>query len=200
MAQFAERLSQTAPSWARLVAPVAEWFAQELFRSNNARPRQLPTRLTQQHRREAKRADPLPRLAPTVRPTNICRTCGKELSRQSNSLCVQCGEAESSGRMATVARLGREASHTPQSEAKRSATQKINTQAAWDWDHSEQPAWLTSDFYSKRIQPRLRSLPSAVIVKTLNVSRAYANKIRKGRLPHPRHWRLLAGLAGVARK
>jgi CRISPR-associated endonuclease Cas1 len=194
MAQFAERLSQTAPTWARLVAPVAEWFAQELFRSSTSRPLQLPARLTQRHRREAKGADPLPRFTPAIKPTNVCRTCGKELDRRSSRFCVQCGEAESVGRMATVASQGREASHAPESEAKRSTTQKINTQAAWDWDPSEQPAWLTSDFYSKRIQPRLRLLPSSVIVKALSVSRAYANEIRKGRLPHPRHWQALSQL------
>jgi hypothetical protein len=34
MAQFAERLSQTASIWARLVAPIAEWFVQEVFRTS----------------------------------------------------------------------------------------------------------------------------------------------------------------------
>ncbi|WP_169747198.1 CRISPR-associated endonuclease Cas1 [Edaphobacter aggregans] len=33
MAPFASKLSQTAPSWAKLVAPVAEWFTQELSKS-----------------------------------------------------------------------------------------------------------------------------------------------------------------------
>lgn len=40
------------------------------------------------------------------------------------------------------------------------------------------------------------ALPSSVVVKALGVSRAYANEIRKGRLPHPRHWLALAGLFG----
>jgi CRISPR-associated endonuclease Cas1 len=194
MAQFAERLSQTAPTWARLVAPVAEWFAQELFRSSAARPLQLPARLTQRHRREAKGADSLPRLASAVKPTNVCRTCGKELDRRSNRFCVQCGEAESVERMAAVAQLGREVSHGARSEAKRSATQKINTQAAWDWDPSSNPNWLTADFYSKNIRPRLQLKSSSAIGKLLGVSRAYANEVRKGRMPHPRHWMSLAEL------
>lgn len=192
MARFAERLSQTAPTWARLVAPVAEWFAQEVFETNRPRSPQLPARLTQRHRREVKGADPLPAPTPTVQPANVCRTCGKELNRRSSRFCVQCGEAESVERMATVARLGRAASHSPDSEAKRSATQKINTQAAWDWDPTSNPNWLTSAFYSANIRPRLRLLSSSAIVKSLGVSRAYANEIRKGRLPHPRHWRPLS--------
>lgn len=192
MAQFAERLSQTAPTWARLVAPVAEWFAQELFRSSKPRSPQLPARLTQRHRREVKGADPLPKPAPTVKPANVCRACGKELNRRSSQVCVPCGEAESAARMPTVAQLGRKISHSPRSEAKRSATQKINTQPAWDWDPSSNPDWLTQTFYSENIQPRLQLLSSAAIVKSLGVSRAYASDIRNGRLPHGRYWRTLA--------
>jgi CRISPR-associated protein Cas1 len=197
MAQFAERLSQTAPNWARLVAPVAEWLAQELFRSSKPRPLQLPARLTQRHRREVKGADPLPKAKFTVRPMNVCRTCGAQLASRSIGQCAQCWQAESVPHMQNVARVGRETSHAPESQAKRSATQKINTQAAWDWDPSNQPSWLTPDFYSKRIQPILPSISRLTLVKALGVSAGYANEIRKGRLPHPRHWQLLARLAGI---
>ena len=73
MAQFAERLSQTAPTWARLVAPVAEWFAQELFRSSKPRSPKLPARLTQRHIGE-KQKGPIPSLASrprSNRPTSV---------------------------------------------------------------------------------------------------------------------------------
>lgn len=197
MAQFAEKLSQTAPTWARLVAPVAEWFAQELFRSNNSHRSQLPSRLTQRYRREAKGADPLPKPTAAVQPIKVCRTCGAQLSGPSKQ-CAQCWQKDSVQHMQNVARVGRQTSHTLESQAKRSATQKVNTQAAWDWDPSTQPSWLTPDFYSKRIQPILPSVSRLALVKALGVSPGYANEIRKGRLPHPRHWQILADLVGVA--
>jgi len=200
MAKFAERLSQTAPTWARSVAPIAEWFAQEIFRSSKPRSPQLPARLTQRHRREVKGADPLPVAKPSVRPMNVCRTCGAQLASRSILQCAQCWQAESVSHMQNVARAGRETSHAPESQAKRSATQKINTQAAWDWDPSTQPRWLTPRFYSKRIRPILPSISCSSIVKALGVTRGYANEIRKGRLPHPRQWEKLAKLSGVPLK
>jgi CRISPR-associated protein Cas1 len=196
MAQFAERLSQTAPTWARLVAPVAEWFAQELFRSTKPRSLQLPARLTQRHRREVKGADPLPKAKAPVQPINICRSCGAQLAGRSKQ-CGICWQADSVQHMQNVARIGRETSHAPESQAKRSATQTINTQAAWDWDPSTQPSWLTPDFYSKRIQPILPSVSRLALVKALGVSPGYANEIRKGRLPHPRHWMVLARIVRI---
>ncbi len=55
MASLTEKLSETAPTWGRAVAPVAEWVAQALWslagKSTSKEPT-LPTRLTQ--RQEAK--------------------------------------------------------------------------------------------------------------------------------------------------
>ena len=70
--------------------------------------------------------------------------------------------------------------------------------ARWDWKPSDQPSWLTKRFYLEKIQPLLASLSGTAIAKALNVSRAYANEIRKGRLPHPRHWKALAVLSGLS--
>jgi hypothetical protein len=57
MASLTERLSETAPMWARAVAPVAEWVAQALWTSAK-RPLHtepsLPTRLTQRRRSEGR--------------------------------------------------------------------------------------------------------------------------------------------------
>jgi hypothetical protein len=95
-------------------------------------------------------------------------------------------------RMPDVARLGRLAAQKPEAQAKRCATQRINGFARYAWKPSDQPSWLTEQFYVTKIQPALTSLSGAAIAKTLRVSRAYANHMRKGRLPHPRHWRTLA--------
>ena len=93
--------------------------------------------------------------------------------------------------------LGRVVAQEPEANAKRKATQRVNTQAAWDWNPSNQPAWLTKRYYTERIQPILASKSSAAIANLLNVSFSYASDIRKGRIPHPRRWLALAELAGL---
>jgi CRISPR/Cas system-associated endonuclease Cas1 len=55
MASLTERLSETAPTWARAVAPVAEFVSQALWSSTKKSSRNdatAPTRLTQRHRSE----------------------------------------------------------------------------------------------------------------------------------------------------
>jgi hypothetical protein len=194
MAGFASRLSQTAPTWAQFVAPLAEWFAREIGKSVSTRQPNLPARLTQRYRREAKGGDSLPRAKPLSAPNRICRGCGKEIEKLSNN-CRQC--APQLDRIKEVARIGRVAAHSAEAEAKRAATQKINTQAIWNWDPSDQPDWLTQRFYKNKIQPILVSTSVSSIAKHLKVSSGYADHIRKGRIPHPRHWRALAELTGV---
>ncbi len=195
MAPFASSLSQTAPTWAHLVAPVAEWFAREITHSKNTKQPGLPARLTQRHRREVKGGNPLPVANSIFRPKRICRDCGKEL-RGDSTHCKSCAEPIVSERMTRAARLGRIAAFTPEARAKRSATQQIKARARYDWKPSDQPDWLTPGFYAKKILPILVSVSGYSIAKRLRVSHSYANDIRKGRIPHPRHWKALAEIAG----
>jgi CRISPR-associated endonuclease Cas1 len=196
MASFASKLSQTAPTWAQLVAPVAEWFAQEISKSTDTRQRVLPARLTQRNKREVKGGDSLPKRKSALKPDRLCRICGKNLTGDSIN-CIHCSKDINVDRLNNAARLGRVASHSAEAEAKRSAAQQINIRAVWDWKPSDQPTWLTSNFYSQKVQPILASTSSSSIANLLNVSRGYAGNIRKGRVPHPRHWQALAVLAGL---
>ena len=56
--------------------------------------------------------------------------------------------------------------------------------------------WLTEDVYSRKIQPLLAGMSTSAIASNIGVSRWYASRIRKGYRPHPRHWVMLAELAG----
>jgi CRISPR-associated endonuclease Cas1 len=57
MSPFASKLLETAPNWGRLVAPVAEWFAQEIYKSRLAHSRSnLPASLTKGNRQEKETA------------------------------------------------------------------------------------------------------------------------------------------------
>jgi CRISPR-associated endonuclease Cas1 len=196
MSPFASTLSQTAPTWAQLIAPIAEWFAREIGTSKSARRPELPARLTQRYRRVVKGGNPLPVAKSFFKAKKVCWGCGRQLGGDATH-CRSCAKPIVIERMTKAARLGRIAALTPEARAKRSATQQLTARARYDWKPADQPDWLTTDFYSKKILPSLVSVSGYSIAKRLKVSNSYANDIRKGRIPHSRHWKSLAELVGL---
>ena len=199
MASFAIRLSETAPMWRHAVAPIAEWVARALW-SASAKPGLQavpPTRLTQRHKREAKGAPSFPTAKRVPRRQKLCPGCGKDI-RADVTHCGQCAIEGATQRLADAARLGRVASRTPEARAKQSVTQREHAKARSSWKVSSQPAWLTAEVYSERIQPLLVGMSSSSIGSRIGVSRWYAGRIRRGYRPHPRHWQPLAKLVGVS--
>jgi hypothetical protein len=197
MASFASQLSQTAPTWAHRVAPVAEWFAREIIASNGTRRPNLPARLTQCHKRIAKGGSPLPLANSSFKSKRLCHGCGTEIAYRA-SHCKSCVKGILSAHIKDAARAGRIAAHSPSAQIKRAATQKTNACARYDWKPSDQPTWLTADFYSRNIMPSLASVSGSAIANRLSVSYPYAIDIRRGRIPHPRRWKTLAELLGLS--
>ena len=160
MGPFAARLSETVPTWGRVVAPIAEWISRVLWSTLPKPARQLlpATRLTQNSRRQAKGAplDLSGEAAP--QPLRLCRTCGVPLKRGKRN-CATCALAVSRQGLIEAARLGRVATHSPRAESLRAATQRRHAAALRAWRPSEQPDWLTEEAYSERILPRLVSAP-----------------------------------------
>ena len=199
MGSFAEGLSETALTWGRAVAPIAERVAKALW-SATAIPtrRSRPaTRLTQRHRREAKGVGPVSAQPPRVPPT-LCRTCGASV-RFGSTNCARCRDADGAERMPRVAEQGRVAAQGPEAQARRAATRRRNARVQREWKSADQPAWLTEQAYVEQIQPRLSDVMASAIASALGVSRPYAVDIRAGRCrPHPRHWQALAELLRVS--
>jgi CRISPR-associated endonuclease Cas1 len=197
MAPFAVRLAETAPMWARAVAPVAEWVARQLWsRRRDSRETGPATRLTQNRKREVKGSLSLPRPEATVKPQRLCRDCGKEIDAR-YSHCLQCATPTATERLRRVAHAGRIASHTPEAQRKQGNTQRRHRQAEASWSPGSQPDWLTEEFFAKEVQPKLAAASTSLIVSQLGVSAGYAGQIRKGYRPHPRHWLALAELARI---
>ena len=191
------KLSETAPTWAKLVAPWAEFAAHFLYGGRASRTRCLPgirTPLTQAHRREAKGAS-AERVA-LPKAVHICRGCGNSVHRKSAE-CWKCAQSTRTITMADVARLGRLASRQPKAQKKLRRTATTQALARSRWDASQLPSWLTRDFFLQRIHPLLAAVSPSQLRVALNVSHYYATKIRKGCVPHPRHWHSLAELAGI---
>jgi CRISPR-associated endonuclease Cas1 len=195
MANFATTLSQTASKWAHLVAPFAEWFVREISDTKRKRGCAPPARLTQRNKRAAKDSEPLPRQRVALKPSRICHSCGKDLVGDW-AHCKSCSTEIMTEQRSAAGRKARIAALNPEAQLKRATTQEVNSRARYAWRPTDQPSWLTPDFYSKKIQPALVSVRGSLIARRLKVSYSYADDIRKGRTPHPRHWKALADLVG----
>jgi CRISPR-associated endonuclease Cas1 len=196
MASFASYLAETSSTWAQRVAPIAEWVARSLSASfSQSRRLEPPTLLTQRHRREAKGAPPR-EPAPPPEPPRVCRSCGVEL--RSGQRCATCGQARRPERPSQVSAESRNAAR-PSADARRRAVTSRRLVSAEEWKPSDQPVWLTEEVYHEQIQPRLGGVSAARLAAALAVSKPEAIAIRGGEhRPHPRHWRALAELTGVA--
>jgi CRISPR-associated endonuclease Cas1 len=202
MSSLASRLSETAPTWGRAVAPVAEWIAQTFWTKNRKPPRgekTLPTPLTQRRRSEGRGNEFTLDTTPAPRPKNVCAGCG--VTTKDGQNCPKCGREISREKLVELAKQGRIAAQSPEAQRKRIETHLRHGAAKRAWLLSPKPDWLTLDFYNQEIHPQLSSLTISSIASTLTVSEVYAANIRAGRhRPHARHWEALARLVGVIPK
>jgi len=199
MAPFAVRLAETAPTWGRAVAPLAEWVSRTLWSTmRRAARRPYPaTRLTQRRRSLAKGGSGGVSMLTAPQPQHLCQTCGKPIERK-HKQCSRCSRVSSKGTFKDVARQGRIAAHSAEAEARRAETQRKHRTAEQAWTPSTLPEWLNESAYRARIQPRLAEVTISSIAAALGVSGGYAAAIRAGlRIPHARHWRTLAHLASI---
>jgi CRISPR-associated endonuclease Cas1 len=202
VSSLAIKLCETSDTWRRLVAPVAEYVAQELWTSVSkatSTANLIATRLTQRNKREAKGSPSSPRTKPAPQPQSICRVCGKSVLF-GRSYCSECDATTARERIVEIAKVGRVASHAPGPKARRAETQRRHALAKKAWEPSSLPDWLTEEAYANKIQPRLAGIANPVIMSALGVSVTYAVAIRAGRRrPHPRHWKTLAEIVGIVR-
>jgi CRISPR-associated endonuclease Cas1 len=189
------KLSETAPTWGKLVAPWAEYVAHSLRASHTSRPsvsRGFSTPLTQAHRRKEKSASPALKM-PTV--GRVCHGCGTPTRVGRN--CPKCGREISRDKLVELAKAGRLAALSPEARRKHSETQRRHEAAKRAWRSEQRPNWPDELTYVKKIQPRLALVAISTISSTLEVCESYAADIRAGRhRPHPRHWQALAQLVG----
>lgn len=197
---LARRLCETADTWRRFAAPVAEWVAQVLWNSsrNSARGEQvLPTRLTQRRKSEGRGNKFELRINPVPRATKICEVCGAEGVK--SRYCPSCAVEASRENMAQVALLGHMKPKSKKAKARMSKALSDHAVTNTWWDPKTLPSWLTEECYVQRIQPLLKDKKVREIADAMQVSQPYTAFVRSGRRrPHPRHWLVLARLVGVS--
>ena len=193
------KLSETAPTWRKLIAPWAEFVMRELWvsRSSRAQPgRDLPpTRLTQQRKREVK-GSTFSAMARSPKIQRVCRGCGTHINPP-HEHCKNCAADLSTKRLIEGAKFGRIIAHREKASKSRIQTKRRHDLARREWLASGQTA-VPLSVYKTEIQPRLSTLTNSVIMNALKVSWVYASHIRRGlRIPHARHWRTLSELVGL---
>ncbi len=196
--QICSKLSETASTWGKLVAPWAEYVARTLWAGGKSRRTGHsvpPTRLTQQRRTEAKGKVWISKVE-APKTDHLCRGCGKTITNESTH-CANCAVEKATERLSGVANLGRKAARSPGARAKHGATRRRHAIACSEWDASTQPAWITDQVYTEEIQPQLSRVSTSTIASRIGVSRWYAGRIREGYRPHPRHWQALAQMVGL---
>jgi hypothetical protein len=200
MSSLAVRLSETAPTWGRAVAPIAEWVAQNLWtadRKNAHKDRILPTRLTESRRSAGRGSEFTVDTTPALHPKNVCPGCGATTRLGHN--CPKCGREISRKKLIELAKVGRVAAQSAESRRKHSETQRRHEAAKRAWVSSPKAKWPDLSAYVEKIQPALATVTISALAATLGVSESYAADIRAGRhSPHPRHWQALAQLVRVS--
>jgi hypothetical protein len=147
---LATQLAETTSTWARLVAPVAEWAMKEIASTTRTRRSILPTRLTQNHKRAVSGGEFQPEPKATVRQPNMCNVCGSKIGRRQKS-CGVCALVPSTRRLVAVAANGLIQSHSPTAQTKRSKKQQAASHLARrKWSTSDQPSWLTENSTFRR--------------------------------------------------
>jgi CRISPR-associated protein Cas1 len=197
MGAFAAQLTESSRAWGQAVAPIAESVTKLLWSSVRTGTKRIgpPTRLTQQHRRQAKGESALLRETPPRAP-KTCPVCGA--SPVHGTYCEKCAVVTSAERMVEVAKAGRIAAQGASARARLTASRRRNAEKEAAWNPADQPVWLTEAVYTSEIAPRLASIPTSTLARAMSVTRGYISQIRRGRYrPHPRHWVVLATLTAV---
>src|SRR5208337_2439525 len=199
MAPLAARLSETASTWGRAVAPFAEWIAQNLRtpeRQPPNRDQRVPTRLTQRRRSEGRGNEFVPSSPIAHRPPKICAVCGVSLKR--GRYCGTCATEVAREKLIAFGPVARVTAQSEEAQKARAETQKIHASEIQTWIDSGSQTTVDENTYLTKVQPKLASVTVSAISLALRISEPYARDIRAGRRrPHPRHWQALAKLVGV---
>ena len=116
-------------------------------------------------------------------------------------LCPTCGRAVSREKLINLAKAGRIAAQTAESQLKRSESQRQHEAAKRAWRSAPNQTWPDEKTYVSEIQPGLSSVTISALSTALGVCEPYAADIRAGRRrPHPRHWLALARLVDISSK
>ena len=198
LAPLTHTLAETAPRWAKAIAPVVENVA-TLLVSGGHRQLSLPTPLTQAHRsagRDGLRRRPKRAAAP-AKPAATCKACGGALPEDGRVFCDDCYPEERerhnsefvaacTNGLAKMRAEGRNPADNPEARQKIGDANAKRRREAFDWDRShEKPE---PEVFTREILPLLKTATLPQMRAATGLSVTMCARIRRGYVPHPRHW------------
>ena len=192
-------LAETAPTWAKSVAPWAERSATLLAAKTGGEAPALPTPLTGTNRRSGRGLPSKEEKRSVTRPPAACRQCGLVLEDAARLYCDNCLPQRRDGAVAVFASAGLAALARRRAEGSdpahggeagrakglRNAAHSA-ANAAWEVEHGN--GWVPNEF-RRDILPMLQGAPLRAIAAATGLSLRYCSLIRRGEeVPHGRHW------------
>ena len=204
---LAAELAGTLTAWRHHVAPIVERAAHALAESTQAR---LPllTPLTRTNQRAARDARASRRRAHEPRETRLalphqCSDCGTPLSDRRRRYCETCvaervarrGDRARETAQSVLAQLRaeqRDPAHGGRAAQIRGVKNRAHQLAVRDWEGVR----TNPEAFARDILPGLRRIPVPDIMAATGLGQHWCSLIRLGKkVPHARHWDVLAKLA-----
>jgi hypothetical protein len=192
-------LAETTTAWAKVVAPAVETVCQILGKSGRGIDH-LSTPLTERNRsagRDGIRRAPKKTGHPHRKPATTCTTCGGTLPNVARQFCDDCLPDEEQEKLALFeeagpAALGRLRAEGRDPTVTADAKHKLGEAnsrrqldaSRWNADHGQPD----NEAFTREILPRLQDIPLSRIMEATGLSLRYCSQIRRGYVPHPRHW------------
>jgi ribosomal protein L37E len=213
MPPLAQRFSETASQWAKLLHPIAHRVARRFERAGatghssieiahgaEVPPARLPALL--------RSVEPGPMVAPTARPANErrCRRCGATIAKKRRVYCASCVTAlpamASGYALTALRRRQREESGAGPSSETRALLGDARSQRASairDWENAH-PTIPSAHVFTSDILPMLAKIRAQDVRTATGLCRSYCGRILRGQyVPHPMHWEALRKLGGAKR-
>jgi hypothetical protein len=199
LAPLTHTLAETTPLWAKAMGPVVENVA-ALLASGGNRQLGLPTPLTQSNRsagRNAVRRNPRNTKPAKARLATTCAICGGALPSPDRMFCDDCLPEHDQEKLAllceagpaALARLraeGRDPTTTDDAKRKLREAHSRHLSDAARWDAEHEPCDRAE--FVEKILPGLQGVPLSKMMDATGLSLRYCSRIRRGRVPHARHW------------
>ena len=206
LAPMTHKLAETSFAWSRDVAPVVEQATQILAATSSKRIDRLASWLTQSKRSAARpNSGKRGRKATASSVPKVernCPDCGGSLpvGRQYCDTCLPAHRQETlpgfwkAGQDALARRraANRDGSHPEETKRKMGAANERSHRERKQWDADNEP--VDSERFLCEILPSLQAISLRKMADATGLSLRYCADIRKGRVPHARHWETLRRL------